>query len=83
MDKWKQPAGGKRTPCAACNGSGVTKHVNPRYCPSCFGKGHTVASPRMMEVNECPPEPVTEYTAGDENLSMRGLSGTWYSYKAL
>lgn len=36
-----------------------------------------------MELNQCPPEPVTDYTKGEENLCLRGLSGVWYSYKCL
>lgn len=36
-----------------------------------------------MELGVCPPEPVTDYTKGEENIALRGLSGVWYSYKCL
>lgn len=36
---------------------------------------------KIMELSECPPEAVTDYERGEENLYLRGLSGDWYLYK--
>lgn len=38
---------------------------------------------KILEPTQCPPEPVTDYDKGEENLYLRGLSGVWYMYKIL
>ena len=42
-----------------------------------------IPCPLELDYPTAPPEPVTDYTAGSENLYLRGLSGRWYFYKIL
>lgn len=42
-----------------------------------------ITPPLELEYPTAPPEPVNNYTAGDENLYFRGVSGKWYFYKIL